>query len=55
MRVAAMLLMTLKGTPFFYMGDEIGRERVPIPPDRVQISGPRLLFRGRSFFEPIKA
>lgn len=36
MRVAAMLLMTLKGTPFFYMGDEIGRERVPIPPDRVQ-------------------
>lgn len=36
MRVAAMLLMTLKGTPFFYMGDEIGRERVPIPSDRVR-------------------
>lgn len=33
MRVLAMLLMTLRGTPFFYMGDEIGRERVPIPAD----------------------
>ena len=30
MRVLAMLLMTLRGTPFFYMGDEIGRERVAI-------------------------
>ncbi|QOZ71090.1 alpha-amylase family glycosyl hydrolase [Bradyrhizobium arachidis] len=35
MRVLAMLLMTLHGTPFLYMGDEIGRKRVPIPPDRV--------------------
>lgn len=35
MRVLAMLLMALRGTPFFYMGDEIGRERVPIPPGRV--------------------
>jgi alpha-glucosidase len=35
MRVLAMLLMTLRGTPFFFMGDEIGRKRVPIPPDRV--------------------
>lgn len=36
MRLLAMLLLTLKGTPFFYMGDEIGRERVSIPPDRVR-------------------
>ena len=36
MRVAAMLLLTLKGTPFFFMGDEIGRERVQIPAERVQ-------------------
>lgn len=36
MRVLAMLLMTLRGTPFFFMGDEIGRKRVPIPPDRVR-------------------
>lgn len=35
-RVLAMLLLTIKGTPFFYMGDEIGIERSPIPPDRVQ-------------------
>lgn len=36
MRVLAMLLMTLRGTPFFYMGDEIGRKRVPIPADCVR-------------------
>lgn len=35
MRVLAMLLMTLRGTPFYFMGDEIGRKRVPIPHDRV--------------------
>jgi alpha-glucosidase len=35
-RVLAMLLLTIKGTPFFYMGDEIGAERSPVPPDRVQ-------------------
>ncbi len=35
-RVIAMLLMTIRGTPFFYMGDEIGMERSPIPPDRVR-------------------
>ena len=34
-RVLAMLLMTIKGTPFFYMGDEIGLERSPIPSGRV--------------------
>jgi len=27
----AMLLFTLRGTPFFYMGDEIGAEQVEIP------------------------
>ncbi|MGY3529294.1 alpha-amylase family glycosyl hydrolase [Bradyrhizobium sp. USDA 4452] len=31
-----MLLFTLKGTTFFYMGDEIARERVHIPPDRLR-------------------
>lgn len=34
-RILAMLLFTLRGTPFFYMGDEIGMERVSIPADRV--------------------
>ena len=34
-RVLAVLLLTLKGTPFFFAGDEIGMERVAIPPERV--------------------
>jgi alpha-glucosidase len=34
-RVAAMLLLTLRGTPFLYMGDEIGQADGEIPPDRV--------------------
>jgi alpha-glucosidase len=35
-RVAAMLLLTLRGTPTLYYGDEIGMRDVPIPPDEVQ-------------------
>jgi alpha-glucosidase len=35
-RVAAMLLLTLRGTPTIYYGDEIGMHDVEIPPDRVQ-------------------
>jgi alpha-glucosidase len=34
-RVAAMLLLTLRGTPTLYYGDEIGMEDVPIPPEMV--------------------
>ncbi len=34
-RVAAMLLLTLRGTPTIYYGDEIGMHDVPIPPDRI--------------------
>jgi alpha-glucosidase len=33
--VAAMMLLTLRGTPFIYYGEEIGMTDVPIPPDRV--------------------
>jgi alpha-glucosidase len=33
-RVAAMLLLTLRGTPTLYYGDELGMENVPIPPER---------------------
>jgi len=35
-RVAAMLLLTLRGTPTLYYGDELGMLDVAIPPDRVQ-------------------
>ena len=31
-----MLLLTLRGTPTLYYGDEIGMHDVPIPPERVQ-------------------
>ncbi len=35
-RVAAMLLLTLRGTPTMYYGDELGMQDVPIPRDRIQ-------------------
>lgn len=35
-RVAAMLLLTLRGTPTLYYGDELGIGRVTIPEDRIQ-------------------
>jgi alpha-glucosidase len=34
-RVAAMLLLSLRGTPTIYYGDELGLADVAIPPDRV--------------------
>jgi alpha-glucosidase len=34
-RVLAMLALTLRGTPFFFAGDEIGMEQVEIPRDRI--------------------
>lgn len=35
-RVAMVLLMTLRGTPTLYQGDELGMEDVPVPADRVR-------------------
>jgi alpha-glucosidase len=35
-RVAATLLLTLRGTPFLYYGEEIGLRNTPIPEHRVQ-------------------
>ncbi len=35
-RVAAMLLLTLRGTPTLYYGDELGLHDVPVPPHLVQ-------------------
>ncbi|MCX8073260.1 MAG: alpha-amylase family glycosyl hydrolase [Candidatus Binatia bacterium] len=34
-RVAALMLLTLRGTPFIYYGEEIGMRDVPIPPERI--------------------
>src|SRR4029078_3556490 len=35
-RVAAMLLLTLRGTPTLYYGDEIGMRQVVIAPEQVR-------------------
>ena len=35
-RVAMMLLLTLRGTPTLYYGDELGMVDVDVPPERVQ-------------------
>jgi len=34
--LAAMLLLTLRGTPTLYYGDELGLQNVPVPADRVR-------------------
>ena len=34
--IAAVLLLTLRGTPTLYQGDELGMTDVPIPPDAVR-------------------
>jgi alpha-glucosidase len=35
-RVAALLILTLRGTPTLYYGDELGLGDVPVPPDKVK-------------------
>jgi alpha-glucosidase len=35
-RIAMMLLLTLRGTPTLYYGDELGMQDVPIPPEQAQ-------------------
>lgn len=35
-RVAALLLLTLRGTPTIYYGDELGLPNVPVPPELAQ-------------------
>ncbi len=40
-RAAAVLLLTLRGTPFLYQGEELGLEDAAVPPDRVVDPGGR--------------
>ena len=40
-RAAAVLLLTLRGTPFLYAGEELGLEDAQVPPDRVVDPGGR--------------
>jgi alpha-glucosidase len=35
-RIAAILLLTLRGTPTIYYGDEIGMKDTPVPPEEIQ-------------------
>ncbi len=35
-RIAAMMLLTLRGTPTVYYGDELGMENGDIPPEKIQ-------------------
>jgi len=35
-RAAAMLLLTLRGTPTLYYGDELGMQDIPIAPDQIR-------------------
>lgn len=35
-RLLAMLLLTLRGTPFIYYGEELGMENVDVPEDKLQ-------------------
>ena len=47
-RVAAMLLLTLRGTPTLYYGDELGLPQLEVPPERQQDPfGLRVPGRGR--------
>ncbi len=40
-RVAAMLLLTLRGTPTLYYGDELGMQDASIPPERARDNSTR--------------
>ena len=40
-RAAAVLLLTLRGTPFLYQGEELGLQDAEVPPDRVVDPGGR--------------
>src|SRR5882762_3272350 len=45
-RVAGMLLLTLRGTPTVYYGDEVGMRNVDVPQDRAGRSRPPMQWDG---------
>jgi len=51
-RAAAVLLLTLRGTPFLYAGEELGLEDAVIPDDRVVDPGGRDGCRGPIPWDP---
>lgn len=51
-RIGQMLLMTLRGTPTCYYGDEIGMENVPVPPELTV--DPRGIFDHRFSRDPAR-
>jgi alpha-glucosidase len=50
-RCALLTVLTLRGTPFLYYGDEIGMLDVPIPPEEVR-DGPGLIGEGQVVRDP---
>jgi alpha-glucosidase len=51
-RAAAVLLLTLRGTPFLYAGEELGLQDAVVPPDRVVDPGGRDPCRAPIPWEP---
>jgi alpha-glucosidase len=51
-RIAAMLLLTLRGTPTIYCGDEIGMTDGNVPPEKVRDPVARLLDSGKFGRDP---
>ena len=52
-RAAAVLLLTLRGTPFLYAGEELGLEDAVVPPERVVDPGGRDPCRAPIPWEPV--
>ncbi len=51
-RVAALLLLTLRGTPTIYNGDEIGMQDVAVPPEQMRDPAGRIADSGKFGRDP---
>lgn len=52
-RIGQMLLLTLRGTPTCYYGDELGMENVPVPPELTV--DPRGIFEHKFSRDPVRS